>query len=153
MGGEKVSVNGREQMSGTESTRWVLVVEDSSAMRSFIRTTVEEMGNVSVTEAASGFDALRILPTRPFSLIITDINMPDINGLELIGFTSGASAFLRHPDGHREHGEDGGRPQAGDLWGRGIPRQAVRAGGLQALVARVLEEGPPRPSGRGRSGE
>src|SRR4030067_765358 len=73
-------------MSGAESTRWILVVEDSSAMRSFIRTTVEEMGNVSIAEAASGFEALRVLPTRPFSLIITDINMPDINGLELIGY-------------------------------------------------------------------
>jgi two-component system chemotaxis response regulator CheY len=37
-------------------------------------------------EAASGFEALRVLPARRVDLIVTDINMPDINGLELISF-------------------------------------------------------------------
>ena len=36
--------------------------------------------------AVSGFEALKVLPRFRFSLIITDINMPDINGLELINF-------------------------------------------------------------------
>ena len=35
---------------------------------------------------SSGFDALKLLPRHRFDLIITDINMPDINGLELINF-------------------------------------------------------------------
>jgi two-component system, chemotaxis family, chemotaxis protein CheY len=39
-----------------------------------------------VYTAVSGFEALKILPRHRFSLIITDINMPDINGLELINF-------------------------------------------------------------------
>jgi len=64
----------------------VLVVEDSSAMRSFIASTVEEIEGVQATEAASGFEALKELPRQQFDLIITDINMPDINGLELVRF-------------------------------------------------------------------
>ena len=64
----------------------VLVVEDSAAMRSFIASTVEEIEGVEVTEAESGFQALKELPRGSFDLIITDINMPDINGLELIRF-------------------------------------------------------------------
>ncbi len=64
----------------------VLVVEDSAAMRSFIASTVEEIEGVTVTEAESGFQALKELPHGSFDLIITDINMPDINGLELIRF-------------------------------------------------------------------
>lgn len=64
----------------------VLVVEDSAAMRSFIVSTVEESSGTIVTEAASGFEALKELPRHDFRLIITDINMPDINGLELIRF-------------------------------------------------------------------
>lgn len=64
----------------------VLVVEDSAAMRSFIASTVEEIEAVEATEAASGFEALKELPRRQFDLIITDINMPDINGLELVRF-------------------------------------------------------------------
>lgn len=41
---------------------------------------------VEVHLAVSGFEALKVLPRHRFSLIITDINMPDINGLELINF-------------------------------------------------------------------
>jgi two-component system chemotaxis response regulator CheY len=64
----------------------ILVVEDSVAMRSFIASTVEEIDGVSVTQAESGFAALKELPHGSFDMIITDINMPDINGLELIKF-------------------------------------------------------------------
>jgi two-component system, chemotaxis family, chemotaxis protein CheY len=68
----------------------ILVVEDSSAMRAYVRAALEEgpagggSGDVEVVEAASGFDALRLLPRGRFDVVVTDINMPDINGLELI---------------------------------------------------------------------
>ncbi len=65
----------------------ILVVEDSSAMRAFVRAALEEGGHVAqVVEAASGFEALRLLPREEFALAIVDINMPDVNGLELIKF-------------------------------------------------------------------
>jgi two-component system chemotaxis response regulator CheY len=44
------------------------------------------MGDYETVEAANGFEALRILPREKVDLIITDINMPDINGLELVSF-------------------------------------------------------------------
>jgi len=64
----------------------ILIVEDSETTRSLIKAVIEEMNDFNIIEAASGFEALKILPTERFSLIITDINMPDINGLELIRF-------------------------------------------------------------------
>ena len=64
----------------------VLIVEDSSTMRSLIVSTVEIIEDVDVTETASGFEALKVLPQKSFDLILTDINMPDINGLELARF-------------------------------------------------------------------
>jgi two-component system chemotaxis response regulator CheY len=68
----------------------ILVVEDSDSMRSFVRTALESspdyVSGVEIVEASSGFDALRLLPRGPYNLVITDINMPDINGLELISF-------------------------------------------------------------------
>ena len=64
----------------------VLIVEDSKAIRSMMRVSLEETGGFFVEEAGNGFEALKALPTRRFDLIITDINMPDINGLELISF-------------------------------------------------------------------
>jgi two-component system chemotaxis response regulator CheY len=64
----------------------VLIVEDSKASREFIALTVGAIDGVEVITTASGFDALKLLPRHRFDLIITDINMPDINGLELINF-------------------------------------------------------------------
>ena len=67
----------------------ILIVEDSAAMRTYVRAALEgapELGDVEIVEAASGFDALRLLPRSAYDLVITDINMPDINGLELIRF-------------------------------------------------------------------
>jgi len=64
----------------------VLIVEDSKATRELLATTVQTIGGVEVICAVSGFEALKVLPRFQFALIITDINMPDINGLELINF-------------------------------------------------------------------
>ena len=65
--------------------RRVLVVEDSASTRAFVRAVLEG-ADFAVTEAKSGFDAMRLLPRGPYDLIVTDINMGDINGLELIKF-------------------------------------------------------------------
>ncbi len=75
----------------------VLIVEDSKAIRSLIRIALEEAGDVFTVEAGDGFEALKTLPTRKFDLIITDINMPDINGLELIGFVKANEAYKDIP--------------------------------------------------------
>ncbi|MFW6051200.1 MAG: response regulator [Myxococcota bacterium] len=72
----------------------ILIVEDSHAMRAFVRATLEE-GGAEVTEAASGFEALRIIPRERFDLVVVDINMPDINGLELV-------SFMRKSDVHKD---------------------------------------------------
>jgi len=68
----------------------VLIVEDSGAMRSFVRAALEGQVDgddpIEVVEASSGFEALRLLPRGPYDCVITDINMPDINGLELVNF-------------------------------------------------------------------
>jgi two-component system chemotaxis response regulator CheY len=67
----------------------ILVVEDSSSMRSYLTTMIEadeERGELEIVEAASGFEALKVLPHHRFDAILTDINMPDINGLELVSF-------------------------------------------------------------------
>ncbi len=64
----------------------ILIIEDSATMRSLIASTIEEMGGFELVEASSGFEALKALPSQHFDMIITDLNMPDINGLEIIKF-------------------------------------------------------------------
>ncbi len=81
--------------------RRVLVVEDSPASRAYVRAILEDaaftdgVGGCEVVEATNGFDAMRLLPRGPYDLILTDINMADINGLELIRFIR-ASEHHRH---------------------------------------------------------
>jgi two-component system chemotaxis response regulator CheY len=64
----------------------ILLVEDSAAMRAYVRATLEADGAREVTEATSGLEALRLLPHGPFAVVITDVNMPDLSGLELVAF-------------------------------------------------------------------
>jgi two-component system chemotaxis response regulator CheY len=76
----------------------ILVVEDSPSMRSFLTAVLESGGEtleeLDVVEAGSGFEALKTLPHHTFDAILTDINMPDINGLELV-------SFLKNHPGYR----------------------------------------------------
>ncbi len=73
----------------------ILIVEDSPAMRAYVRGALEGASELDdeleIVEAASGFDALRLLPRSTYDLVVTDINMPDINGLELIRFVRQSS--------------------------------------------------------------
>jgi two-component system chemotaxis response regulator CheY len=75
----------------------VLVVEDSPTMRSFVATALEEVGIVDITQVPSGFAALQALPGSRFDLVISDVNMPDINGLELIRFIRKSPDHARVP--------------------------------------------------------
>ena len=78
-------------------TAQILIAEDSAAMRAFLVRALEAIGDCVVVEASSGFEALKMLPQRKFNLIITDINMPDINGLELISFVKNNEAYRHIP--------------------------------------------------------
>ena len=76
----------------------ILIVEDSATMRSLLVSTLESLElPLRITQAASGFEALRSLPRDEFDLIVTDINMPDINGLELISFVKRNAAYRAIP--------------------------------------------------------
>lgn len=63
-----------------------LIVDDSSAVRAFVRASLEDADFARVQEAATGFEALRLLASNAFDVVIVDVNMPDINGLELLAF-------------------------------------------------------------------
>ncbi|MBI5497173.1 MAG: response regulator [Deltaproteobacteria bacterium] len=69
----------------------ILVVDDSAATRQMLTSAVEELAaergrEARVDTADSGLTALRALPSGPYDLILTDINMPEVHGLELIRF-------------------------------------------------------------------
>ena len=67
-------------------TLHALIVDDSSAVRAFVRASLEDADFARVQEAETGFEALRLLAANAFDVVIVDVNMPDINGLELLAF-------------------------------------------------------------------
>lgn len=68
------------------SHKTIMIADDSSAMRTMLISAIELIDSYRIVEASSGFEALRLLPHEKVDLILTDINMPDINGLELISY-------------------------------------------------------------------
>lgn len=63
--------------------RKILVVDDSETMRDMVSYTLENEG-FDVVVAVDGIDALETIDQNSFDLIITDINMPRLDGIELI---------------------------------------------------------------------
>ncbi|HEU4581656.1 MAG TPA: response regulator [Polyangiaceae bacterium] len=61
-----------------------LVVEDSPMMRQLVVFALGRISNLTVTEADDGVDGLRKLAAGKFDIILTDINMPIMDGLKLI---------------------------------------------------------------------
>ncbi len=62
----------------------ILVVEDSPTMRQLISFALKRLRNAVIVEAAAGVEGLKKLNADSFDLIITDINMPVMDGLKLI---------------------------------------------------------------------
>ena len=76
----------------------ILIVEDSPTMRALLVSALEDLeGSPKISEVESGFEALRQLPRESYDLILTDINMPDINGLELVSFVKTNDAYRSIP--------------------------------------------------------
>jgi two-component system, chemotaxis family, chemotaxis protein CheY len=64
--------------------RYCLVVEDSPIMRQLLVFALSRIAGLTVTEADDGAKALKSLATRQFDLVITDINMPVLDGLKVV---------------------------------------------------------------------
>ena len=61
----------------------ILIIDDEAPIRALLRTTLEAAGH-EVTEAANGRIGLELYRHRPTDLVITDILMPELNGLDML---------------------------------------------------------------------
>jgi two-component system chemotaxis response regulator CheY len=61
-----------------------LIVDDSSTMRRIIINTLTKLGYQSFVEAANGREGLERLAAGPVDLVITDWNMPEMNGIDFV---------------------------------------------------------------------
>lgn len=73
----------------------LLVVDDFSTMRRIIRNLLKELGFTNVQEAEDGREALNKLRSESFEFVVTDWNMPNMTGIELLRAIR-ADAKLKH---------------------------------------------------------
>ena len=86
----------------------ILVTDDSAIMRMFLVMNLKRMLKVNITEAVNGLDALAKLKSGKFDLLLTDMNMPEMNGAELVRYVR-TGAEQRHADrDHHDQGRDKG---------------------------------------------
>lgn len=73
----------------------VLVVDDSKVMREMVVACLRPYPGLTFTHASSGLEAIERLSLKPYDLIVLDLNMPDIGGIEVVEFVRGQDT-LRH---------------------------------------------------------
>lgn len=75
----------------------VLVVDDSKVMRDMVVACLRAEPGLTFTHAASGLEAIERLSLKPFSLVVLDLNMPDIGGIEVLEFVRGQDTLRGLP--------------------------------------------------------
>lgn len=75
----------------------ILVVDDSATMRRMVMASLRQLKDVSFEEAASGLEAIEQLAIAPVDLMILDLNMPDMHGLEVLKFVRGHDLYRAIP--------------------------------------------------------
>ena len=78
-------------------SREVLVVDDSKVMREMIIACLRGEDRLGFSQAASGLEAIEQLSLRAFDLVVLDLNMPDIGGVEVVEFNRGQDKLRRLP--------------------------------------------------------
>lgn len=74
----------------------ILAVDDSASMRQMVSFTLKKAG-FDVTDAKDGVDALAIAQNQDFDLVISDVNMPNMDGITLIKELRGIDKFKYTP--------------------------------------------------------
>jgi two-component system, chemotaxis family, chemotaxis protein CheY len=75
----------------------VLVVDDSMVMRQMVVACLRARDQLVFTHAASGLEAIERLSLSPFDLVVLDLNMPDIGGIEVLEFMRGQANLSALP--------------------------------------------------------
>ena len=75
----------------------VLVVDDSPTIRRMVRAALEPVGQPRFVEAETGLEAIERLAFAPVALVVLDLNMPDMHGIEVLKFIRGHEAYRDIP--------------------------------------------------------
>ncbi|MBY0494200.1 MAG: response regulator [Cyanobacteria bacterium] len=74
----------------------ILIVDDSQTIRRMVKASLAPLG-VEFIEASSGLEAIERLAVGSIQLMVLDLNMPDMHGLEVLGFVRANQKFQQLP--------------------------------------------------------
>lgn len=75
----------------------ILIVDDSPTMRRMVIASLRDVEGVRFDEAASGLEAIERLALAPADLMVLDLNMPDMHGMEVVQFVRGHQMYRAIP--------------------------------------------------------
>lgn len=75
----------------------ILVADDSLATRTLIAAALADLKDFQVERASTGLEAIKLLSTTEIDLVLTDVHMPEINGLELVRFIKADERLRKIP--------------------------------------------------------
>ena len=81
----------------SELKRRILIVDDSRTMRRMVATSLAKIGQCKFEEAANGLEAIERLVLGPADLMILDLNMPEIHGLDVLKFVRARPMYEQMP--------------------------------------------------------
>jgi len=84
-------------MGDLKKMKNILIVDDSATMRRMVKVSLRSIKEISFDEAGNGLEALERLALTPVDLMILDLNMPDMHGIEVLKFVRGHRTFNSVP--------------------------------------------------------
>jgi two-component system chemotaxis response regulator CheY len=75
----------------------ILIVDDSATIRKMVRASLQPLGPALFVEAASGLEAIEQLALGPVQLVVLDLNMPDMHGIDVLNFVRGHQRYQTIP--------------------------------------------------------
>lgn len=119
-------------------TKTLLIVDDAISMRGLVAMTLRN-GGYEVIEASDGKDALNKLQGKKVALVITDLNMPNMNGIELVKALKASPAFKFVPIVMLTTESDGDKKQAGkDAGVKAWMVKPFKADALLGVVRKII---------------
>jgi two-component system, chemotaxis family, chemotaxis protein CheY len=122
----------------------ILVVDDSAAIRKILQRVLRQTGMAigAIHEAGDGQEALELLKAHPVRMVMTDINMPNMDGLQLLAAMKGDPHWATIPVIMVT--TEGGETKVGEavrLGAAGYVRKPFTADQIKEKLAGMLEPG------------
>jgi two-component system chemotaxis response regulator CheY len=122
------------------STKNLLVVDDSATTRMLIALTLKKSLEYRIVEASNGTEAVEKLSSHPVDIVLTDINMPKMGGLELISYIRSSHSSPKVPIiVITTEGEEDARDRGLELGADAYLSKPISGAKLQETVRKLLK--------------